>query len=202
MSGNILGFYLLHASNTHTYPAHGKQSYLQTLSNVFWEQNHSLVEKCYSVTQEENSGVLLANSVSERKFKLMAQFLVPTRQWAPLRQEPPGFCLLQNSHPHPLLPEQHLTPRRHLVHSYQLTRCALSTNQTGPTFTIQTFSGCFPWSKPCAHKGCPLSLHQEMLLIIILITILNAQTHQRQNITWDLPTPTPPLQILSPWYSR
>lgn len=80
MSGNILGFYLLHASNTHTYPAHGKQSYLQTLSNVFWEQNHPLVEKCYPVTQEENSGVLLANSVSERKFKLMAQFLVPTRR--------------------------------------------------------------------------------------------------------------------------
>lgn len=31
-------------------------------------------------------------------------------------------------------------------------------------------------------------LHQEML--IILITILKAQIHRKQNITWDLPTPT------------
>lgn len=111
---------------------------------------------------------------------------------SPLRQggapPPPGFCLLQNSYPHPLHPEQRLTHWRHSIHSYQLTRCALSTNQTGPAFTIQTYSGCFPWSKPCAHKGCPLSLHQEML--IILITILKAQIHRKQNITWDLPTPT------------
>lgn len=31
-------------------------------------------------------------------------------------------------------------------------------------------------------------MHQEML--IILITILKAQIHRKQNITWDLPTPT------------
>lgn len=68
---------------THTYPAHGKQSYLQTLSNVFWEQNHPLVENCWSITEKENSGKQLANSVRERKFKLMAQFLVSTRQWVP-----------------------------------------------------------------------------------------------------------------------
>ena len=91
---------------THTYPAHGKQSYLQTSSNVFWEQSHPLVKNCCSIAEEENSGEQLANSVRERKFTLMAQFLVPTRRWAPPRQEgappPPGFCLLQNSHPHPL----------------------------------------------------------------------------------------------------
>ena len=192
---------------THTYPAHGKQSYLQTLSNVFWEQSHPLVKNCCSIAEEENSGEQLVNSVRERKFKLMAQFLVPTRRWAPPRQEgappPPGFCLLQNSHPHPLHPEQHLTPWRYSIHSYQLTRCALSTNQlstnqTGPTFTIQTYSGCFPWSKPCAHKGCPLSLHQEMLLIIILITILKAQIHQKQTVTWDLSTPTPTSSDIEP----
>lgn len=79
MSGNILGFFLLHAGNS----AHGKQSYLQTLSNVFWEQNYPLVENCWSITEKENSGKQLANSVRERKFKLMAQFLVSTRQWVP-----------------------------------------------------------------------------------------------------------------------
>ena len=95
------------------------------------------------------------------------------------------------------------TPWRHSIHSYQLTRCALSTNQlstnqTGPTFTIQTYYGYFPWSKPCACKGCPLSLHQEMLLIIILITILKAQIHQKQTVTWDLPTPTPTFSDIDP----
>ena len=116
---------------TQTHLAHGKQNYFQTLSNIFWGANspRSWEPLLYKRRGKFWGGGGRAAGHLWRREKIqtnsLAQFLVPSRMWAPQGRGLPYFVYCRTPTPHPLHPEQHLTPKRQSIHSCQLHSCQL-----------------------------------------------------------------------------